>query len=213
MEPRIEKLLTELDNSIDPQIQFGKNLAETHALYPFDMFCTATINRSVNIIRGYTSLMRENNFIAAAPLVRIHLDSLLRFYSVFLVNEDIDQYALSIIRGEQINKIKDRKGNKMTDSYLCKIYSEIPGNSWVKGVYDAGSSFIHLSNSATQSATSIKDETERIITMTIGKHDSFISNDQKFGSAFFMLKITSDLNELMQKWLTQKKTYVRARNK
>jgi hypothetical protein len=93
----------------------------------------------------------------------------------------------------------------MNDGYLCKTYSGIPGNSWVKQVYDAGSSFIHLSNGATQSATSIKDETERIITMTIGKHDSFISNDQKFGSAFFMLKITSDLNELMQKWLTQKK--------
>lgn len=207
MKNEIDFLLKELDKSIDPQIQFGKKLVETHGLYTFDLFCTAVLNRSVNIIRGYTALMRDNNFIAAAPLVRVQLDSLLRFYSTFLVDENIDKYALRIIGGEQINKIKDRKGKKMHDSYLCAEYSSIPGKQWVKQVYEAGSSHIHLSNSATQSASTINNEKDRIINMTIGKHDSFIPNEQKHGSAFFMLKITEELIEQMDKWRKQKQTY------
>lgn len=203
----LNDILIQLDNSIDIQIKFGKNLVETHGLFTFDLFCTSVLNRSVNIIRGYTTLMRDNNFIAAAPLVRVQLDSLLRFYSTFLVDENIDKYALRIIRGEQINKIKDRNGKKMHDSHLCAEYSSLPGKKWVKQVYEAGSSHIHLSNSATQSASTINNEQERIINMTIGKHDSFIPDEQKYGSAFFMLKITEELIEQMDKWRKQKQTY------
>lgn len=207
MNNEIDFLLKELDKSIDLQIQFGKKLVETHGLYTFDLFCTAVLNRSVNIIRGYTTLMRDNNFIAAAPLVRIQLDSLLRFYSTFLVDENIDEYALRIIRGEQINKIKDRNGGNMNDGHLCALYSSLPGKQWIKQVYEAGSSYIHLSNSATQSATMLNNDEERKINMTIGKHDSFISDEQKYGSAFYMLKITEELIEQMDKWRKQKQTY------
>jgi hypothetical protein len=137
---------------------------------------------------------------------------LLRFYSTFLVNENIDKYALRIISGEQINKIKDRNGKKMQDGYLCALYSSLPGKHWIKQVYDAGSSYIHLSNSATQSASSINNIEERIINMTIGKHDSFIPDDQKYGSAFYMLKITEELVEQMDKWQKQKQSYSQKNN-
>jgi hypothetical protein len=43
--------------------------------------------------------------------------------------------------------------------------------------------------------------------MTIGKHDSFIPSDQKNGSAIFMLKITAELIELMERWRMQKQSY------
>ncbi len=207
MTKTLDDLLIELDSLIDLQIQFGKQLVETHALYPFDIFCTAILNRSVNIIRGYTLLIRDNNFIAAAPLVRIQLDSLLRFYSVFLVDENIDNYALRIISGEQINKLKDRNGKRMHDSHLCAVYSSLPGKEWIKQVYKAGSGFIHLSNCVTSSATKIQNDEKRTIKMTVGKHDTFIPYDQKYGSAIFMLQITAELVELMDKWRMQKQSY------
>jgi hypothetical protein len=207
MKDKLNDSLILLEQKIDSQIEFGKKLVETHALYTFDIFCTATLNRSINILRGYISLMRDNNFIAAAPLVRVHLDSLLRFYSTFLVDEDIDKYALRIIGGEQINKIKDRKGKLMRDSHLCAEFSSLPGKEWVNQVYKAGSGFIHLSNTATSSATTIRNEDNHTISMTIGKHDSFIPSDQKNGSAIFMLKITAELIELMERWRMQKQSY------
>ena len=203
----IEEKLNIIDESIQDLINLGKATAETHALYTYDLFCTAILNRSVNILRGFTLLMRSRNFIAAAPLVRVHLDTLLRLYASTLVPYNIDDFARKVLRGKQISDLKDRDGNKMRDGYLAKKISELDGLNWIYDVYKAGSGHIHFSSSAMFSSTKISSEDERIITGTIGKHDEFISENEKLGAAIRMHEISTQIVALVYLWKKQKEGY------
>ena len=203
----IEEKLNIIDESIQDLINLGKATAETHALYTYDLFCTAILNRSVNILRGFTLLMRSRNFIAAAPLVRVHLDTLLRLYASTLIPYNIDDFASKVLRGKQISDLKDRDGNKMRDGYLAKKISELDGLNWIYDVYKAGSGHIHFSSSAMFSSTKISSKDERVITGTIGKHDEFISENEKLGAAIRMHEISTQIVALVHLWKKQKEGY------
>jgi len=142
----LEEILTDIDKSVEELITLGKETAETHALYTYDLFCSAVLNRSVNILRSFNTLIRDRNFIAAAPFVRIHLDSLLRLYASTLISYNVDEFAVKVIAGKQISNLKDRHGNKMRDNYLAREISKIEGLEWIQDVYKTGSGHIHFSN-------------------------------------------------------------------
>lgn len=48
-------------------------MAPGQDLFPLDMLAVAVINRSLSLIAGFTTLIRNNNYIAAAHLARPHL--------------------------------------------------------------------------------------------------------------------------------------------
>jgi hypothetical protein len=203
----LEPILENIDSSIDELIKLGKEATDTHAFYTFDLYNIGILNRTVNLIRGFTSLMRDKNFIAAAPLVRIHLDSLLRLYAATLVSYNIDEFALKIIGGKQISNLKDREGNYMKDGYLARQFAIHCGEDWIIEVYKAGSGHIHFSNAATKSAIRIKSESDRIMLCTIGKHDEFISENEKIGAAIRFHQISVFIASLVTRWMEQKQKY------
>jgi hypothetical protein len=107
------------------------------------MLFAAVLNRSMGLIRGFCSMITDN-YICAAPLVRLQLDNLLRFSALWLVN-DRDDFAAKVIGGEQINKLKDRDGKQMNDSYLAQqMDKRIPR---LAQAYNEGCGYIHFSDS------------------------------------------------------------------
>ena len=66
---------------------------------------------------------------ATRCLLRIHLDTILRFQAFWHV-ENIDQFVQKILQGESVSKFKDKLGNKLTDSFLADILSR--DHPWVK---------------------------------------------------------------------------------
>ena len=86
--------------------------------------------------------MEANNYLCAAPLVRLQLDSVLRFSGAALVDDPHD-FALKILAGTPVRRIKDRDGEPMTDARLVgKLKGDYP---WMPNVYEFTSGFIHLS--------------------------------------------------------------------
>ncbi len=81
----------------------------------------------------------------ANSIIRLQLDTILRFFAVHLVDAPHD-LATRIVEGESLRDVKDRKNNKMTDRYLCDTFSETEKMPWVKTVYERSSGYIHLSN-------------------------------------------------------------------
>ena len=144
-----EQLLTEIDNKSKAIIHLGKQLgAISKELYYFDYLLIAALNRTVNINKAYTTLIRDNNFIAAAPLVRINIDTLLRLYASIISEFDRNIFASKVMAGEPINKMKlNGTQNKLTDSALYSELSKIEGMEWVKDIYLAGNSFVHFEKS------------------------------------------------------------------
>jgi hypothetical protein len=180
-------------NAISPQME------------TFNFLLIAALNRTVNISKAYTTLIRDNNFIAAAPLVRINIDTLLRLYASIISEFDRNTFASKVMDGELIKKMK-LKGTKkyLRDDTLYLELSKTEGMEWVEDIYKAGSSFIHLEKSHIFSSLKIADDKERIVNMTIGFHDAFIPESEKFGSTVWMNKIIDSIIQQAQIWMYEK---------
>lgn len=201
-----EQLLAEIDNKSKAIINMGKQLsAITPHLETFDFLLIAALNRTVNISKAYTTLIRDNNFIAAAPLVRINLDTLLRLYASIVSEFDRNAFASKVIGGELIKKMKFAGTKKdLRDDTLYLELSKVEGMEWVSDIYKAGSSFIHFEKSHIFSSLKIADEKERTLNMTIGFHDEFIPESEKSGSAVWMNKIIDSIIEQSLLWIFEK---------
>ena len=201
-----EQLLTEIDNKSKAIINMGKQLsAISDKVDLFDWIIIAALNRTVNINKAYTTLIRDNNFIAAAPLVRINIDTLLRLYASIISEFDRNTFASKVIDGELIKKMKLR-GTKqtLTDKTLHEELSKVEDMEWVSQIYKAGSSFVHFENTHFISSRFVSDDETKIMHMTIGFHDAFVPEDQKLGSAVWMNKIVDSIIQQAQVWMYEK---------
>lgn len=67
-----EDLLQEIENKTNAMLKLGKQLvAITPKLESIDILLISIVNRTVNLNTAFTSLIRSNNFITGAPLVKV----------------------------------------------------------------------------------------------------------------------------------------------
>jgi hypothetical protein len=93
-------------------------------------------------VHGFCTLIPDN-YICAASLIRLQLDSAVRFTALWSV-PDPEDFAEKVSSGEQINKLKNRDGEQMRDAYLVrKLNERYPG---VDQCYDHGCGYVHLSD-------------------------------------------------------------------
>jgi hypothetical protein len=112
------------------------------ALYPVDLVANAAVKRCVSQAHGFRLLIEAGNLICARSLLRLQLDTAIRFYAVFIVKDPHD-FCTAVIKGSQINKMKDREGRQLTDAYLVsKLGVDHP---WLPRVYQELSGYIHFS--------------------------------------------------------------------
>ena len=136
--------LQRLDSTEKTLLEMAVKIVEAYggAVYPLDLMAQATINRTLHFIPAFTHCVETRNFFVAAPLLRMQLDSCLRFSAAWIVN-DCQTYASKILSGVEARKIKDAKGNRLTDAYLVSTMSiDYP---WIESVYKSCSGFVHLS--------------------------------------------------------------------
>ncbi|MPL55244.1 hypothetical protein SDC9_00714 [bioreactor metagenome] len=139
-----EELLIEIDNKSKAIIKMGEQLsAISNNIETFDFLLIGALNRTINISKAYTTLIRDNNFIAAAPLIRLNIDTLLRLYASMISEHDRNTFASKVMNGDLIKKMK-LKGTKrdLRDDTLYLELSKVEGMEWVKNIYLG---VIHLS--------------------------------------------------------------------
>jgi hypothetical protein len=186
MENELEKYLSELDAEGDQLIQVGKLLLINFGITEFTIFCVSILNRTINLNRGYISLLNEENYIAAAPLVRINLDSLLRLFASSQSEFDYERFAYEVRNGKKIADMYDsNKVKKLRDSELVKRLKKIKGFSWVNDIYGIGSGFVHFSHQHVYSAMKIQGQK---INGGIRKNDEFIPIKEKVAGAYYMIQ-------------------------
>jgi hypothetical protein len=202
MQEDVNMLLDELEIKIKTLTEVSKvSMLTPPGFYTFDIFVNGLLNRSVNLLKGFILLMRQNNFIAAAPLVRLHLDSLLRLYAPQLIDYNVDDFALKVIGGTSVRKLKDKENQKMTDTRLVKKISEHEAFNWVQKVYDTGNAYVHYSDQLVFAAMKVRDKDEQIVNFTVGQHDDFIPLTEKHGAIHWMHEITDGLLFLTYSWV------------
>lgn len=189
MTKEVELELKNLENQESRILNLAKEMHQEKT-FPLDLLANTVMDRSLQLIFGFTSLIRNENYISACHLVRCHLDNVLRFSGAWLVDNP-HQFATDIIDGKQVDKIKDRDGNYLKDWYLRnKLNEEYP---WIKSVYTETSGFIHLSNKHFFSSTKVVDKSERIVEFKISKKDYYINDELRIETIIGMNKITNIL--------------------
>ena len=199
MNDKLEQYLLELEGEGDKLITIGKQLLENIGITEFSLFCTAILNRTINLNRGFITLIKDSNYIAAAPLVRLNLDSLLRLFASSQSEFNYETFAQKVRKGEKISNMKDKaKKKKLKDFELVLMLKDKKGFSWENDVYETGSGFVHLSINHIKSSYSINDET---MTGGIMKSDEFISVNEKIAAAHFMTQSTRGIRVFIGDWI------------
>jgi hypothetical protein len=141
---KLAKYLAKLEATKDTHIHKAMDMLKAYdgTFYPLDHLFLAAINRSRSQTGAFIDLIKSGNYLSAAPMIRMQVDSILRLSASRLVNNPHD-FAQKVLAGEPVRKMKDRNGKKMMDAYLLDTFKH--ENPWIEGVYKAGSGFIHLS--------------------------------------------------------------------
>lgn len=201
----MNELLKNIDQSIDCLIEHGKETLEVRPLCAYDLYCSAVLNKGVNVLRGFVNLMRQNNLIAAAPLLRVYLDLLLQLYGSTLVSYDLDEFSRNIFKGRQLGNMKDdRTGKLMRYKYLVKKISKKKGLGWVLDVSDDVCTYSHYSDYISTLNVNLFLEDDKKVMDIILKEDGFISDSEKIELAIKMNQITMNIVDLITEWKLQK---------
>ena len=202
----MSELLKNIDESIDCLLELSEETFEVRPLRFYDFYCSAVLNKYVNLLRGFTGLMRDNNYIAAVPLVRVHFDLLLQLYASTLFSGSVDEFAKKIFKGRQIKNMKDRDGRLMRDGYLAKKISNREGLGWALRLYDNQiSGYTHYSDYIAELSVSSLLEDEKKAMPIILSEDGFASDVEKLELSIKINKITENLVDFINSWKVQRK--------
>lgn len=125
---KVLKALEGLEKRKGKILELGQKMVSAYGgrLYPVDLLAIGAIKRIISMSGGIKLLVNAFNMVCARSLLRLQIDTALRFFAVFLVKEPHD-FVMKVMSGEQINRMEDTSGEKMTDAYLVsKLAAEYP---------------------------------------------------------------------------------------
>lgn len=112
-------------------------------MFPLDLMAFAAVKRNISTARAFSMMIESWNMLCARSLLRIHIDTSLRFSAAWLVDNPHD-FATRVLQGERVDRIKDKAGMQLSDTYLVNASSkEYP---WLPDVYKNLSGYVHFSS-------------------------------------------------------------------
>ena len=169
---------------------------------PIDIYAFMVLKRSISLVFGFTELLRNKNFLCAAPLIRLQIDNLLRFHAAFLV-ENQSQFVVDVLKEKEVRKLKDRFGKNMTDAYLQEVLEN--EYSWLKDVYKNTSGYVHLSEKHFFNTLRASESGEEgVLDIYIGPDDKMVSDQVYEGAVEDMIRVTHALLTFIGNWAISK---------
>jgi hypothetical protein len=201
----MEEKLSALEKLSEEFEAIGKELFESckGQLFPADAIFLASCNRALQVLHGFTLIVRGGGYSCGAALLRIQFDSVLRLYGI-TITPDVHEAANKIISGEKLSKIKDRKGERLSDGYLVSLLAE--QNPWLKHVYSLCSGYIHLSDVSfhhlLKKSEQIPDSNER--GFYIGSDESEIEIEHKLELIQAFYVATEGIQKITRQWISER---------
>ena len=168
--------------------------------YPMDLYLNAIINRAMAINEAYFRVAKLNNYIAAAPYIRMQMDNCISAYAPLLIDEkDVLKFINHFIAGKDLYKFKAANKNPLYEKFVVQeLNKKYP--MFKKG-YEYYNDMVHLSNQHFQSAHYMKEGRMQIAF----EQGSFYSDDETSCHDNNMCFATRRLIDLiLNKWLPYK---------
>lgn len=152
----LNQRLTNLQNLLEE----GKSISTSiigESLFKEDLFFCASVNRCLNLIDGFTLMLKSRNLTCAGALLRLQMDNCMRTYAAFIA-KDKNAVIDCILDGQAIKNQKSTECKQMNDGYLKEKLTEL--DPLFSRVYNNASGYIHLSEKAFyQTIVQCKDNT------------------------------------------------------
>lgn len=157
LEIALSPKLNELQDLNENAIKIARALIG-ESLFNTDLYFCALLNKSIQLTDGFVELIKKRNLTSAGIILRSSMDNCLRLYAMFIANNP-DEVVDCLMSGGRIDKLKDKDGNKLRDSYLKNKLGEYD-NRFVL-VYNNASGYVHFSEKGFyQSVSALEGEYE-----------------------------------------------------
>lgn len=124
-------------------------------VYLTDLLIVSIMQRSYGLVEAVIDCVDSYNLAAAAPLLRMQLDSLTRV--CYVANAPLaDDLVRALLDGVEFQKMKDADGQRLTDGRLVKLAT--PSHPWLPAVYKETSGWVHLSINHLRTAWQIEGD-------------------------------------------------------
>ena len=102
----IERALDSLTPLAAQHLKIGREMTEAYggAIYGMDLLAYGALNRSKAHLSGFCRLIRDRNLVCAGAVLRLQLDTALRFSAAWLV-ENPHAFAIAVLEGQHIRKL------------------------------------------------------------------------------------------------------------
>lgn len=133
-------------------------------IYFPDMIVIAMLQRSYGVVDALIDGVDTYNMHAAAPLLRLQLDTLFRA-CYLAAGVDADDLTKRLLAGEELRRMTDSEGKKLTDHRLQELAR--PYHEWALAVYRKTSGWVHFSVSHMRATTQVGDDREFLMSIPL----------------------------------------------
>jgi hypothetical protein len=140
----VESLLLELEADTEHmrKVMMENVTPPGSPMYPLDFLAFAAAKRHASTTSAFIAMIRSWNMVIARALLRMHIDTSLRFSAAWHVS-DPHKFSTSVLKGERIDKMKTRTGHRLTDAHLVQLHQQT--HPWLPVVYERLSGYVHFS--------------------------------------------------------------------
>jgi hypothetical protein len=114
-------------------------------------FCTAAVNRTLEINRSFLLLCREKLYVGAYTLVRINIDTLIRLHAACIYEHGKSKFILELINNTDLKKLHffntENVKTPLQEAKVLEDYNKRFLDTSMSDIYKTGSGFVHLGSS------------------------------------------------------------------
>lgn len=184
-----------------------RRVSEIHeGLYSIDLMLTTALSRSYSLVEGFISAFDRWNFFAAAPLLRMQADTLVRL-SYMSRAKDSEKVARDFISGVEFRNMRDPEGKRLVDWRLNELAS--PFHPWIENIYPATSGWVHFSPQHFHASwkldkSTVEPGTQGKIQFQVPMASGAIPEDMVSDILEAMIGVTSEVFAYAELWASRK---------
>lgn len=170
---------------------------------PIDLYIDAILKRTMIINEAFVRLAKTNNYIAAAPYIRMQMDNCINLGAGIMV-KDVLAYINHFLSGKELYKFKDERKNSLYEKYIVQEMGKRYGG--FKQAYEHYNKEIHLSVGHFYMAHFLDEENYLNLSLEHGHYhrkDEISSHNKNILLANEVL-----IDVLLNLWLPIKQSYI-----
>ena len=184
-------------------IEAHQKFNEVGCFAPIDFYVDTVLKRAMVINGAYVKLAKVNNYIAAAPYIRMQMDNCINLGAGAMV-KDILAYINHFLSGKELYKFKDERKNSLYEKYIVQEMNKRYGS--FKQAYEHYNMEVHLSVGHFFMAHYMDENNSMKLTLEHGyyhKEEEILAHNKNI---YLVNNVLIDV--LLEYWLPIKKNYL-----